>query len=198
MAEALKIVLTKLSKYEWLNILLPGCFFELLGTRYGVELSATRTTYSVLLSVLFWGMLSSRVGATIIEMCVKRFNPFAPYGLFIDWEKANPDKAKLMVANLNMFRALSGMSLLLMSAILAKQGILMINRLSWMRDLGLRVDGGVFVGLCLFVLFVWSYARQIQFIKERVEKSAQSTSKEIVTQNKDVNRQRQMKGSEQL
>lgn len=180
MADTLKTILTRLSKYEWLNILLPGCFFELLGAKFGIELSAAHTTYSVVLSILFWGMLSSRIGATIIEWGVKKFKPFAPYGQFIEWEKSDSDKAELMVANLNMFRSLSGMALLLTTSILAKISLDWLNGLTWMRNNGLRINAGILIALCLFVLFIWSYVRQIQFIKDRVTKATQSSTKDAV------------------
>lgn len=167
MSEIIKNVILKFERYEWMNIIIPGIFFVALCRLAHICTARLEGVSSALVAVLVSGMISSRIGAVVVESIVKRFEPFANYPDYVDWESSSPEKAASLTTNLNMFRSLTGMSVLLTSIILTR---MLLFRLAIQMNLPHPTPAFQILALSigLIILFGYSYKRQIKFIRSRV------------------------------
>lgn len=173
MEEMLRAVSDKISSYNIFNNLLPGVIFC-----YTLEIT-TRFTLSapnIITQLFIWyfaGMIISRVGSIIIEYCLKnlkiRQRPyliFADYKQYVAAAKADPEIAILSEVN-NTYRTII--------ALVITWGIIYIYDeffYDWVSALFPAGNKILFIlsALFLMLLFIKSYKKQTNYIRQRVEK----------------------------
>lgn len=174
-----KNLIEKISSYDILNNLFPGIIFCSIVER------TTRITFSAgeiwenLFLYYFAGMIISRIGSIFIEKILKsievrnkmtkekeKFLQFAPYSDYIEASEANSFIKVLNETN-NTYRTIIAMLAVVMGA----------NLYDWLlydliNDLGAAGSNSVFIIACLLltILFIYSYKKQTDYIRGRVEK----------------------------
>lgn len=156
-------LITKLSSYDLFNYLFPGILF--------VVLLKTYTTFSLvqpdliigLFVYYFIGLVISRVGSLIIEPFLKwtRFVVFADYPKYMAAAKKDT-KIELLSEVNNTYRTITSMLLLLM---LAKS----YEYLLFLCPVSTALTPWIVLVL-LFLLFLFSYRKQTNYINKRVMK----------------------------
>ncbi|NOU36192.1 MAG: hypothetical protein HOO88_05440 [Kiritimatiellaceae bacterium] len=155
-------LISKLSSYNLFNYLLPGIVFVVLlrkVTGYNM------IQENILVGAFFYyfvGMLISRVGSLFVEPVFKwiKFLRFAPYKAFVKAAAADQKIEVLSEVN-NTYRTLVAMFVLLLFSMVLNS---IETKWNWFTThkylLGL-------VGL--LVLFIYSYRKQTNYIRSRVE-----------------------------
>ena len=166
MMEILKLALAKFSKYEWLNSLLPGVFFVLLGKVLKCPMLSPDNWLETLGVYMLWGELSSRVGALVVEPMLKYAHVvrFTNYGDYQDYQAQHKEVADMLMANANFARTLCALGLLLailrLTVLLPCCGHVVCVVFGW-RDVAV---------LAWIMLFLFAYCRQVNFLVARIEK----------------------------
>ncbi len=152
----------KLSSYNLFNYLLPGTVFAVLLRKVtGYDLIQENALVGAFL-YYFAGMLISRVGSLFVEPFLKwiKFLRFAPYKNFVKATAIDPKVETLSETN-NTYRTLVAMAVLLLLSMALDSAE---TKWSWLSAhkylLGL-------VGL--LALFLFSYRKQTNYIRDRVE-----------------------------
>lgn len=169
----MKELLDKLSSYNIFNYLFPGILFAVLGEQL--------TTYSLLLDSIvigvfvyyFYGLVISRIGSLFLEPLLKRihFLQIAPYADFLDASKIDSKIELLSEAN-NMYRTLSSVFICLLFLLLfdfMQKTYPDFSKYSSMITI-----------LLLVLLFVFSYRKQTDYIRERITRAIQPENSEEV------------------
>lgn len=169
MQDLLREAFGKLTKYDWITTLIPGLFFIGLANWLGLDFRA-ESYFGKLIAIFFCGLVSSRVGATVVEGVAKnkRFNLFASYEDYVDWSKGDPTLAGMLVQNSNWFRSLTGMMLVLIVLYAGRELSVHFHFSSSAKHL--------FVLIALLVLFADSYRRQLIFTTKRIHKMKKASS----------------------
>lgn len=168
MTEIIKSIIERVTRYEWFTIFMPGIFFVLIGKSFGMPIIEVQGGWSLLFAAAFWGYVSYATGETIIEWVVKKFCPFAPYSEYIEWSAVDKGNASMLVSNLNMFRSLTGMVFILIMILLLESLVHFVEDCGWCK----KCENMSMMALAIYlsVIFVWSYVKQIKFIKGRISK----------------------------
>lgn len=160
--EILKLVIDKLSQYNFLTNILPGTVLcIILKYLVGYDLIPD-DYYQAGIVFYFVGMVNSRVGSLVIEPILKAISwvKFAPYSEFLRAEKEDAKLTILSQEN-NVFR--SYISLMFIS-------ILCYIYKNCSLDLRLSLNNESLVLIViLFVLFLFAYKKQTSFVRKRVE-----------------------------
>ena len=158
--------LARLTKYEWLNRLLPGVFFVVLSKELKCPMLSPENWVESLGVYILWGELASRVGALVVEPLLRlaRVVRFAEYPDYQDYQKANKEYCDMLLTNANFARTLCALGLLLLAmrliVLLPSCGHFACVAFGW-RDVAVLV---------WVVLFLFAYCRQVNFLVERIEK----------------------------
>lgn len=160
----MKEIIEKLSSYNIFNYLLPGIVFSILTSKFtSTNLIFDNLVIGVFL-YYFIGLVISRVGSVIIEPLLKwiKFLKFADYKDFVSVSKTDNKLEILSEAN-NMYRTFVSMFSILFLIIgfqrLSEYFIILKNK----QDLILLA--------VLFVLFLFSYRKQTNYITKRIKAS---------------------------
>jgi len=160
----MKEIIEKLSSYNIFNYLLPGIVFSILTSKFtSTNLIFDNLVIGVFL-YYFIGLIISRVGSIIIEPLLKwiKFLKFADYKDFVSVSKTDNKLEILSEAN-NMDRTFVSMFSILFLIIgfqrLSEYFIILKNK----QDL--------IVLAVLFVLFLFSYRKQTNYITKRIKAS---------------------------
>ncbi|MEZ6104464.1 MAG: hypothetical protein R3E01_36465 [Pirellulaceae bacterium] len=167
----MKEIIEKLSSYNVLNYLVPGALFAILGEQITAYTFARSDVVTGLILYYFIGLVISRLGSLLIEPALKKLK-FIKFAAYPDYVAASATDAKidtLSEAN-NTYRTLCT---LFLSLGLLKVYELLANRLTWTPVKAL----GVFCGV-LFLLFLFSYRKQTNYISQRVKTVNEQTGKE--------------------
>jgi hypothetical protein len=154
----------KLSSYNIFNYLLPGILFAGIGE---VSTSFSLIHDDVLVTLFFcyfYGLVISRLGSLILEPILKRvrFLSYAPYEDYLLAVKADK-KIEVMSESNNQYRTFCALFLSLM----------LLNGYETIDD-RIPLSGNsklLLVFLFLFVVFLWSYRKQTNYILMRVLKA---------------------------
>lgn len=160
--EILKLVIDKLSQYNFLTNILPGTVLcIILKYLVGYDLIPD-DYYQAGIVFYFVGMVNSRVGSLVIEPILKAISwvKFAPYSEFLRAEKEDAKLTILSQEN-NVFR--SYISLMFISIL----GYIYKNCSLNLR-LSLNNESLVLI-VILFVLFLFAYKKQTSFVRKIVE-----------------------------
>lgn len=158
----MKDLLDKLTSYNLFNYLLPGVIFAALVDKF-TSFHAIQDNIIVGVFVYYFiGSVISRIGSLFIEPLLKRtkFVTFAPYADFVAAVKEDP-KIEVLSEQNNMYRTFCAMLLLFgMVAVFNKFG----EECAWLIEWG-----GYLVLAALFVLYLFSYRKQSNYITNRVQ-----------------------------
>lgn len=163
--EILKLVVDKLSQYNFLTNILPGTVLCVL-LKYFVGLNLIPADYYQAGIVFYFaGIVNGRVGSLIIEPILKKikFIVFAPYPDFIEAEKKD---GKIMVLSQenNTFRSYISVVFVVLVAYVLKNN-------SFFEICHASVDAQLVLLIALLLLFLFSYRKQTKFVKKRIEQS---------------------------
>ena len=160
----MKEFLDKISSYNLFNYLLPGIVFVVL-CKYFTSLDLIQN--DLVLGVFFYyfvGLIVSRVGSVLIEPILKKikFVIFTPYQDFIAASKED-SKLEILSETNNMYRTLSSLFVLI--------GFVKLYEFLFKKWSLVNQWGSEIIILCFVVLFLFSFRKQTQYIKSRVEKT---------------------------
>lgn len=164
--------LEKISSYNLLNNLLPGAVFCYL-LKYYISINLiSEELIGNLFIFYFCGMVISRIGSTIIEPFYKKAKivTFAEYGNFIKASGLDPKVDTLSETN-NTYRTFVALFFII--------GILKLY--IYFADI-YKVLSDIAPALALFSLFLlfsFSYRKQVNYIKSRVEHVCNNQNKDL-------------------
>lgn len=155
-------LLEKLSSYNLFNYLLPGVIFSFVADKIGQFGLMTDNLVVGFFLYYFIGLIISRFGSLIVEPLLKRisFLKFATYKAFVEASKIDKKIEIFSEAN-NMYRTFCSMFLLLILSKLYSLFEAIIPQLQ-----GWSVEILVVV---LLLLFLFSYKKQTDYIRKRIE-----------------------------
>ncbi len=158
----MKELLDKISSYNLFNYLLPGVLFVIILDKF--------TTYSFVQDNLiigafvyyFVGLVISRFGSLVIEPILKKnhFLKFADYTNFVSASKKDL-KIEILSEINNMYRTLFSMFVLLLLFSAYQSFELKFPNLGQWNP--------YIVIILLLVMFLFSYRKQTEYIKKRIE-----------------------------
>lgn len=164
MNDILRLIIDKLSQYNFLTNIIPGSvlciIFEYV---VGIDI-IPESAYQAGIVFYFAGLINGRVGSLIIEWLLKKTNfvKFAPYKDFVEAEKKDP-KITILSQENNTYRAYIS--------------VCFISVVFWIYRLIVDcTEVKVIIGvslllLSLTVLFCYSYRKQTNYVRSRVEKA---------------------------
>lgn len=179
MEELLKNITEKISSYNILNNLFPGivfCHIVDQSTRFSF---VHDNILENLFIYYFVGMIISRIGSIFVEKWLRTIKiknkktknkepllKFAPYDKYVDASENNTFIKTLSETN-NTYRTIIAMVILILGVKLYDWFIYDVIQL-----LGEMGNNIVFVIICLvtIILFIYSYKKQTDYIRSRVEK----------------------------
>lgn len=152
----------KLSSYNIFNNLLPGAVLCLLITKNTSWILSNTNLLEDILLFYFVGVVVSRFGSLIIEPLCKfsRIVTFVPYPDYINAAKSD-SKIDILSETNNMYRSL--LSAIILSALLLCYYTLSVHCIVFEQ---LKM---FFLFFTLIIMFMFSYYKQTQYIKKRVE-----------------------------
>lgn len=160
-------LINKISSYNIFNYIIPGvvfCYF--FNSFFGVKIDGEQVIYNFCL-YYFWGLLISRIGSLVVEvLSVKlKFVIYAPYHDYSNAVKKNSDIKILLEMN-NMFRTFSSV---FMSLFFIELLFLVISKIPLWHVYATKfsIDNTI-VSLILFLLMMFSYRKQTQYIVKKV------------------------------
>lgn len=160
--EILKLIIDKLSQYNFLTNILPGTVLcIILKYLVGYDLIPD-DFYQAGIVFYFVGMVNSRVGSLVIEPILKAISwvKFAPYSEFLRAEKEDAKLTILSQEN-NVFRSYISLMFISILGYIYKNCSL---------DLRLSLNNeSLVIIVILFVLFLFAYKKQTSFVRKRVE-----------------------------
>lgn len=158
----MKDLLDKLSSYNIFNYLFPGVVFVVLASKL--------TTYNFLQQDIlvgaflyyFIGLVVSRIGSIFIEPVLKfiKFLKFADYKNFVKASKADTKIDTLSEVN-NMYRTICSLFLMLISI---KGFDWLTTKWQFLAERKIEM-----LTIFLFLLFLFSYRKQTNYITKRIE-----------------------------
>lgn len=173
MEEIVKSISDKISAYNIFNNLLPGIIFCSVLTK------VTRFGFSndnILEQLFIWyftGMIISRIGSIFVESLLKKLKfkkkpylVFANYKQYIAASEAKPFIATLSETN-NTYRTV--IALLISLGVVYLYDTFLFDWIAGKWDIGNKL-AVVIVGVLLIVLFVKSYKKQTDYVRQQVEK----------------------------
>lgn len=168
MSELIEKLFSRLSKYDWFTTLVPGIFLHALLRRMGINM-ATSSMLEEFGLMFFLGVVSSRVGATVVEQLARWCKLFEDYEDYIEWSSTEKEESKMLVRNANWFRSLCGMMIVLAAMI----GLKLIPESLFPHN-----AKEILAIICLLLLFADSYRRQLSFTTQRIRKFKKDNYKE--------------------
>ena len=164
--------LKSLSSYDIFNNLLPGVVFCVLTSKmFSVSLIQSDVVTGIFF-YYFTGLIISRVGSIVLKPLLEkiRFISFSSYSDFISASQEDPKIEILSEAN-NMYRTMLSMMMLL-----ALTGAYCFFK----EDFEFLAEYSAYIFISLStILFAFSYRKQTNFIKSRIEKSITKVSNQI-------------------
>lgn len=173
MEEIVNYISAKISSYNIFNNLFPGIIFCSVLTK------ATRfdfSTNNILEQLFIWyftGIIISRIGSVFVEDALKRLKfknkpylVFAEYNQYIAASEAKPFIAILSETN-NTYRTI--IALLISVGVVYLYDIFIFNLFAEYFAIGNQL-AVLIVGVLLIVLFVKSYKKQTDYVRQQVEK----------------------------
>ena len=158
----MKDLLSKLSSYNLFNYLLPGVIFAVL-TKELTHFSFLQDNI-ILGAFLYYfiGMVISRFGSLIIEPLLKKvsFLKFADYKDFVVASKKD-EKIELLSEVNNSYRTFCSLFVLL--------GLLKIYELFENKYPLLKGWSAVIIIVLLLAMFLFSYRKQTNYVKKRID-----------------------------
>ena len=164
MGSEIKNILSKLSSYNLFNYLLPGIVFVVLANKFTHYSFIQQDIVIGLFLYYFIGLVVSRFGSLVIEPLLKRllFLQFADYKDFVAASKSD-EKIEMLSEVNNTYRTLCSLFIILLLLKLYEK---ICGRYTFLKEwdaIGLAV--------LLLVMFLFSYRKQTNYIKKRINAS---------------------------
>lgn len=163
-------IIEKLGSYQILTNLLPGAFFGLsLEFFFGIHIP-TENFVEDIIAYYFMGFIIDRIGSLVIEPVFKRisFIKFAPYIEFVKTVKSD-SKIDILSEMNNFFRSLLTCVILLPFIKLGQE-----LTLKW---LWFSENYKWFILVIIFLLLLFAYRKQSNYIRKRVNIVIEQTNK---------------------
>lgn len=164
----MKEIIDKISSYNIFNYLFPGVLFVIIAKRL--------TTYNLVQDdnlmgaflYYFIGMIISRFGSVIIEPILKKikFLKFREYNRYVNASKKDP-KLELFSEVNNTYRTLNSM---MISLLILKIYNYIETKFTLDSSISL-----VILTIVVFILFIFSYRKQTNYITKRIDANEQTT-----------------------
>ena len=156
-------LLSKLSSYNLLNYLLPGVIFVVVAKNVTHYNFIQDDIILGLFIYYFIGLIISRIGSLVIKPFLdwRGFIQYAAYEDYIEAEKENP-KLEILTEQNNTYRTICGLFASLL--ILLIYGLIEA-KCSWLQN-----SRHIILSISMFILFLFAFRKQTQFIKKRVDK----------------------------
>ena len=158
----LEAFIEKISSYNFLNCLIPGVLVTYCADCMFSITLLTDDWFNDFFIIFIYGLISSRIGSLIVEPFLKKikFIKYAKYDAFCNAEKEDKKICVLLEMN-NLYRTLIGAFILLVF-------------ICGMNFLRLKIEFintyfNCIILTLLLILFVFSYKKQTNYIKNRVE-----------------------------
>lgn len=161
-------LLNKLSEYHFVQSLVPGMIFTYCSKMfYGVNFLTDKPIYDFCV-ILIIGLIISRVGSLIIEPLLKKIKilNFCNYSEYIKASKKDSTIKNLSETN-NLYRVIIATFFIL---IVEKFYFILSEKIVWLADWSYLL-----LSFLLIVLFVFSYRKQTNFIKQRINDALDKT-----------------------
>ena len=165
----MKEIIDKISSYNIFNYLFPGVLFVIIAKRL--------TTYNLVQDdnlmgaflYYFIGMIISRFGSVIIEPILKKikFLKFREYNRYVNASKKDP-KLELFSEVNNTYRTLNSM---MISLLILKIYNYIETKFTLDSSISL-----VILTIVVFILFIFSYRKQTNYITKRIDANEQTTA----------------------
>lgn len=153
-------LLSLLNEYELFNNIFPGIIFLYFSNLQNyISILDKIDIYEKLFLYYFIGLIISRIGSLFLEPIFKKLEiiKFADYSKFLKAEEKNSKIHMLVLVN-NMYRSFCVVFLFSFFWLIYKNDFLFSTLLP-----------RLLIILFLFFLFVYSYKKQTEYIKKRVE-----------------------------
>ena len=156
--------LNKLSEYHFIQSLVPGMIFTYCSKMfYGVNFLTDKPVYDFIV-ILIVGLIISRIGSVIVEpllIKVKILN-FCKYTDYIEASQKDSLIRNLSETN-NLYRVIIATFLVLL---VEKVYLIISEKCVWINEWTYLI-----MSFSLIVLFIFSYRKQTNYIKQRVNKA---------------------------
>ena len=157
-----KLIIEKLSQYNFLTNILPGTVLcILLHYLVGYKLMLENSYLSGIL-FYFVGMINGRFSSLVVEPLLKKTKVivFAPYKNFVLAEKEDAKITQLSQEN-NTYRSYVSVMIVTLAAYVYKYTL---------AEYSFFQQNGIFILFALLVLlFIFSYRKQTEYVKRRVD-----------------------------
>ncbi len=172
MESIIKILFEKISPYDIFNNFFPGIVFCSIIKQISSISFSSEGILEKLFLYYFIGIVISRIGSNIIEPLLKKIKiiEFITYNEYIAASKKEPFIKVLSEKN-NIYRTVIAMSIVIIGVKLYDLILGYISNNYWFSDLILLI---IFVAIA--ILFIFSYRKQTNYIKERVKEANQNSN----------------------
>lgn len=156
--------LNKLLEYHFIQSLVPGMIFTYCSKMfYGINFLTDKPVYDFI-AILIIGLIISRVGSIIVEPLLKKVKilNFCKYSDFIEASQKDSLVKNLSETN-NLYRVIIATFLILL---FEKIYLIISEKIVWLNDWTYLI-----ISVLLIVLFIFSYRKQTNYIKQRVAKA---------------------------
>lgn len=165
----MKDIIDKISSYNIFNYLFPGVLFVIIAKHLTDYNFVQEDNLLGAFLYYFIGMVISRLGSVIIEPILKKikFLKFREYHRYVSASKKDPKLELLSEVN-NTYRTLNSM---MVSLLLLK----FYNYIETTFTLDSTVSL-VILAIMVFILFIFSYRKQTNYITKRIDSNEQTTA----------------------
>lgn len=170
--DGLKVIIEKLSQYNFLTNILPGTILSVVLTYWvGYNLLEVDDWYLQGIIFYFVGLVNNRFGSLVVEPLSKKCKivKFAKYTDYLKAEKKD-DMIRTLNTENNVFRSCASLCML---AIIAQLLSLLEKNWNWLHNLP-NEHKTICILAAILVLFGFSYRKQTSYIKKRVDKVNES------------------------
>ncbi|MEE1291331.1 MAG: hypothetical protein UHW86_09915 [Spirochaetota bacterium] len=161
-------LLNKLSEYHFVQSLVPGMIFTYCSKMfYEINFLTDKPIYDFCV-ILIIGLIISRIGSIIVEPLLKKIKilNFCNYSDYIKASQNDSTIEKLSETN-NLYRVIIATFFIL---IVEKFYFILSEKIVWLADWSYLL-----LSVLLIVLFVFSYRKQTNFIKQRIKEALDKT-----------------------
>lgn len=189
--ELLKSVIEKVSSYNLFNYFFPGilfCFIVSCTTRF----SLMESQWEYLFIYYFVGMLISRIGSLVVERCLmtlkvknkktkekESYLKLAPYEKYLEAMEKDSQIAVLNETN-NVYRTMIAVFVVALFVKLYDWLLYDFIRNCWNGGINILI---ILIGLGIILIFVKSYKKQTDYIRNRVTKCTKSIDSQAPSAN---------------
>ena len=166
-------IIEKISVYEVVNSIIPGAIYVVAVEKLtDVQILAHNNLLTNIVLIYFFGLIASRIGSLVIDPLLKvklpvfnkSFLNLAPYPDYIKAEETGRARVRYLQMVSNMYRCLTATGLCILLTVI---GVVFCP---FLKAYGIGYNTIKIVAcILLFLLFVFSYKKQANYVRQRVE-----------------------------